>query len=140
MHMSREETLQDGWFNTGDVASIDAEGYLTIRDRAKDIIKSGGEWISSVELENIAIAHPALSDAAVIGVPHPKWDERPVLVAVKAPGQEATEAEILGIFDGKIARWQTPDRVVFAESLPRNATGKILKRSLRETYADLLTG
>ncbi|WP_227268069.1 long-chain-fatty-acid--CoA ligase [Roseobacter weihaiensis] len=138
-HMSTEETLQDGWFNTGDVATIDADGYLTIMDRSKDIIKSGGEWISSVALENIAIAHPALADAAVIGVAHPKWDERPVLVAVAAPEQEPTETEVLHIFEGKIAHWQIPDRVVFAESLPRNATGKVLKRDLRETYKSLLT-
>jgi fatty-acyl-CoA synthase len=139
MHMTADDTLQDGWFNTGDVASIDADGYLTIRDRAKDIIKSGGEWISSVELENIAIAHPALSDAAVIGVPHPKWDERPVLVAVKAPGARVDEAQVLSIFDGRIARWQVPDKVVFVEVLPRNATGKVLKRNLREIHADCLS-
>ena len=139
MHMTADDTLQDGWFNTGDVASIDADGYLTIRDRAKDIIKSGGEWISSVELENIAIAHPALSDAAVIGVPHPKWDERPVLVAVKAPGARVDESQVLSIFDGRIARWQVPDKVVFVEVLPRNATGKVLKRNLREIHADCLS-
>jgi fatty-acyl-CoA synthase len=139
MHMTPEETLQDGWFNTGDVATINAEGFLSIKDRAKDVIKSGGEWISSVELENIAIAHPALADATVIGVPHPKWDERPVLVAVKAEGHDLSEAEALSIFDGKIPRWQVPDMVVFTDALPRNATGKVLKRNLRETYADLLS-
>lgn len=139
LHMSTEQTLQDGWFNTGDVATLDADGYLTIMDRSKDIIKSGGEWISSVALENIAIAHPGLADAAVIGVAHPKWDERPVLVAVAASEQAPTETEVLHIFEGKIAHWQIPDRVVFAESLPRNATGKVLKRDLRETYKSLLT-
>ncbi len=135
-----EDTLQDGWFNTGDVATLDADGYLTIRDRSKDIIKSGGEWISSVELENIAMAHPKLATAAVIGVPHPKWDERPLLVAVKAEGQEPGEEEILSFFDGKIAKWQTPDRVVFVETLPLGATGKVLKRDLREQFKDVLTG
>ncbi|MEO9652865.1 MAG: long-chain-fatty-acid--CoA ligase [Roseobacter sp.] len=137
-HMTTEETLQDGWFNTGDVASIDPDGYLTIKDRAKDIIKSGGEWISSVELENIAIAHPEIVDAAVIGVPHPKWDERPVLVAVKAEGSGITQDQAISVFEGKIARWQIPDKTVFTDVLPRNATGKVLKRNLRETFQDVL--
>ncbi len=135
---SREETLAHGWFDTGDVATMDADGFITIRDRSKDIIKSGGEWISSVELENIAIAHPKLADAAVIGARHVKWDERPVLIAVKAEGEDPTEAEILDIFDGKIAKWQIPDKVVFTDVLPRNATGKVLKRTLRETFGDVL--
>ncbi|MFK7764082.1 MAG: long-chain fatty acid--CoA ligase [Roseobacter sp.] len=139
LHSSVEDTLENGWFDTGDVASIDPEGYLSIKDRSKDIIKSGGEWISSVELEGIAISHPALADAAVIGVPHPKWDERPVLVAVKAPDQEVSEAEALSVFDGKVARWQIPDLVVFTDALPRNATGKVLKRDLRDIYSGLLT-
>lgn len=137
---TREETLQDGWFNTGDIATLDPDGFLTIRDRSKDIIKSGGEWISSVELENIAIAHPQLADAAVIGARHPKWDERPVLVAVKAPGENPDKDDILGIFDGKIAKWQIPDAVVFTDVLPRNATGKVLKRDLRDTFSNILTG
>ncbi len=135
-----EETLTNGWFDTGDVATMDPDGYVTIRDRSKDIIKSGGEWISSVELENIAIAHPGLSDAAVIGARHAKWDERPVLVAVKAEGQDPSEQEVLSIFDGKIAKWQVPDRVVFTDVLPRNATGKVLKRNLREAFGDVLMG
>jgi 3-(methylthio)propionyl---CoA ligase len=133
-----EETLTDGWFDTGDVATMDAEGYITIRDRSKDIIKSGGEWISSVELENIAIGHPGLSDAAVIGARHEKWDERPVLVAVKAEGEDPSEEEILAFFDGKIAKWQVPDKVVFTDALPRNATGKVLKRHLREEFGEVL--
>ncbi|MBW4708869.1 long-chain-fatty-acid--CoA ligase [Roseobacter sp. YSTF-M11] len=135
---TREETLQDGWFNTGDVATLDADGYLTIRDRSKDIIKSGGEWISSVELENIAIAHPDLADAAVIGVQHPKWDERPVLVAVSAGTIPPSIGKVLEIYDGKIAKWQIPDTVVFTEALPRNATGKVLKRDLRDTFQNIL--
>ena len=133
-----EETLSNGWFDTGDVATMDPDGYVTIRDRSKDIIKSGGEWISSVELENIAIAHPALVDAAVIGARHPKWDERPILIAVKAEGQDPSEADILAIFEGKIAKWQLPDCVVFTDILPRNATGKVLKRNLRDQFGDVL--
>ncbi|MFA3915555.1 long-chain fatty acid--CoA ligase [Ruegeria hyattellae] len=135
-----EDLLQDGWFATGDVATLDPDGYMTIRDRSKDIIKSGGEWISSVELENIAVAHPKLADAAVIGVPHPKWDERPVLVAVKDEDQEPAPEELLRYFDDKIAKWQIPDAVVFVDTLPRNATGKVLKRTLRDQFADVLAG
>jgi fatty-acyl-CoA synthase len=134
------ETLEEGWFDTGDVATLDADGFLSIKDRSKDIIKSGGEWISSVELENIAIGHPKLADAAVIGARHPKWDERPVLVAVKAEGQDPQDAEILAFFDGRVAKWQIPDRVVFVDVLPRNATGKVLKRTLRENFGDILIG
>ena len=136
---TREETLtKDGWFDTGDVATMDADGYVTIRDRSKDIIKSGGEWISSVELENIAIAHPKLSDAAVIGARHEKWDERPILIAVIREGHAPTEEEILAVFDGKIAKWQIPDCVVFTDVLPRNATGKVLKRNLRDAFGEVL--
>ncbi len=138
--MQDQELLQDGWFATGDVATLDPDGYMTIRDRSKDIIKSGGEWISSVELENIAVAHPKLATAAVVGVPHPKWDERPLLVAVKAEGQDPSEQELLAFFDGKIAKWQIPDKVVFVEALPLNATGKVLKRNLRADYKDALAG
>ncbi|APE43359.1 long-chain fatty acid--CoA ligase [Sulfitobacter alexandrii] len=135
---STDETLTNGWFDTGDVATMDPDGYVTIKDRSKDIIKSGGEWISSVELENIAISHPDLSDAAVIGARHEKWDERPVLVAVKAEGKDPSEDAILEIFDGKIAKWQIPDKVVFTKELPRNATGKVLKRNLRDEFGDVL--
>ncbi len=137
---SRDETLTDGWFDTGDVATLDADGYLSVKDRSKDIIKSGGEWISSVDLENIAIAHPKLADAAVIGARHEKWDERPVLVAVAAEGETPSEAEILEIFADKIAKWQVPDKVVFTDVLPRNATGKVLKRNLRDAFGDVLIG
>ncbi|WP_420586985.1 long-chain-fatty-acid--CoA ligase [Ruegeria sp.] len=138
--MQDEALLQDGWFATGDVATVDADGFMTIRDRSKDIIKSGGEWISSVELENIAVAHPKLATAAVIGVPHPKWDERPLLVAVKSEGEDPSEAELLEFFDGKIAKWQVPDKVVFVEALPLNATGKVLKRKLRADFENALSG
>ncbi|WP_171099382.1 long-chain-fatty-acid--CoA ligase [Ruegeria sp. HKCCD7255] len=138
--MQDQDLLQDGWFATGDVATLDPDGYMTIRDRSKDIIKSGGEWISSVELENIAVAHPKLATAAVVGVPHPKWDERPLLVAVKADGEDPSEQELLGFFDGKIAKWQVPDKVVFVDALPLNATGKVLKRNLRDDFKDALLG
>ncbi len=137
--MQDQALLDNGWFATGDVATLDPDGYMTIRDRSKDIIKSGGEWISSVELENIAVAHPKLATAAVVGVPHPKWDERPLLVAVKAEGQEPSEQELLEYFDDKIAKWQVPDKVVFVEALPLNATGKVLKRNLRADFKDALT-
>ena len=134
-----DDILQDGWFHTGDVATLDSDGYLTIRDRSKDIIKSGGEWISSVELENIAMGHPEIANAAAIGVAHPKWDERPVIVAVKAEGLDPSEEQVLGWFDDKIAKWQIPDRVVFVDALPLGATGKVLKRELKEQFGDVLT-
>jgi len=135
---TQEETLTNGWFHTGDVATLDADGYLSIKDRSKDIIKSGGEWISSVDLENIAIGHPKLAEAAVIGARHEKWDERPVLVAVAAEGESPSEKEVLQVFDGKIAKWQVPDKVVCTDVGPRNATGKVLKRNLRDTCGDVL--
>lgn len=128
----------DGWFDTGDVATLDGDGYMIIRDRAKDIIKSGGEWISTVELENIAIAHPGIANAAVIAARHPKWDERPVLIAVRAKGAQPQEDEILQFYAGKVARWQVPDKVVFVDELPLGATGKVLKLRLRETFGDVL--
>jgi acyl-CoA synthetase (AMP-forming)/AMP-acid ligase II len=134
----REEggnVLVDGWFPTGDVATIDADGYLAITDRSKDVIKSGGEWIGTIDLENVAMAHPAVLQAACIGVAHPKWDERPLLVVVRRPGMDVTRDALISWFDGKVARWWTPDDVVFADSLPVGGTGKIQKNRLRETYA-----
>ncbi|MGE0805881.1 MAG: 3-(methylthio)propionyl-CoA ligase [Burkholderiaceae bacterium] len=125
-----------GWFPTGDVATIDAEGYMQITDRSKDVIKSGGEWISSIDLENLAIAHPAVANAAVIGVPHPKWDERPVLIVVKKPDAEVTREELLKFYEGKIAKWWLPDDVLFVDAIPLGATGKILKTKLREQFRD----
>ncbi len=132
----REEksALTNGWFSTGDVARIDADGYLTITDRSKDVIKSGGEWISSIDIENLAMAHPAVAEAAVIAVPHPKWDERPLLVIVPRAGMTLTREEMLDHLTGKIAKWWMPDDVVFATELPHTATGKVLKTALRETY------
>ncbi|MBS0344334.1 MAG: AMP-binding protein, partial [Proteobacteria bacterium] len=125
-----------GWFPTGDVATIDADGYLQITDRSKDVIKSGGEWISSIDIENIAVAHPAIAMAACIGVRHPKWDERPIVVVVKKPGAEVSREELLKFYEGKTAKWQIPDDVVFVDAIPLGATGKILKTKLRETLKD----
>jgi len=125
---------KDGWFDTGDVATIDEHGYMTITDRAKDVIKSGGEWISSIEIENIAVGHPAVAEAAVIGVRHPKWDERPLLILVLKPGATLTREEILQYLEGKIAKWWMPDDVIFVDEIPHTATGKIQKLTLREKY------
>ena len=126
--------LRQGWFPTGDVATIDADGYMQITDRSKDVIKSGGEWISSIELENIAIAHPAVQEAAVIGIAHPKWDERPLLLVMLKKDAKATREELLAFYDGKIAKWMRPDDVAFVETLPHTATGKLLKTKLREEF------
>jgi len=136
--MAQTALTDDGWFDTGDVATIDADGYMIIRDRAKDIIKSGGEWISTVELENIAIAHPGIANAAAIAARHPKWDERPVLLAIKVAGAEPTEDDIKAFYVGKLASWQVPDRVIFVTELPIGATGKILKNVLRAQYGNVL--
>jgi 3-(methylthio)propionyl---CoA ligase len=130
------DPLVDGWFPTGDVATIDADGFMQITDRSKDVIKSGGEWISSIDIENIAMAHPAVQMAACIGVRHPKWDERPVIVVVKKPQAEVTKEELLGFFEGKIAKWQVPDDVIFVGSIPLGATGKMHKASLRKMFED----
>jgi len=128
------DPLIDGWFPTGDVATIDPDGFLQITDRTKDVIKSGGEWISSIDVENIAMAHPAVAMAACIGVPHPKWDERPLLVVMKKPGSNPTRADLLGFFEGKVAKWQIPDDVVFVDVIPLGATGKVQKIKLREQF------
>jgi fatty-acyl-CoA synthase len=124
--------LVDGWFPTGDVATIDADGFMQITDRSKDVIKSGGEWISSIDVENIAMAHPAVAMAACIGIRHPKWDERPVVCVVKKPGADVSREELLKFYEGKTAKWQIPDDVVFVEAIPLGATGKMLKTRLRE--------
>ncbi len=125
-----------GWFPTGDVATIDPDGYMQITDRSKDVIKSGGEWISTIDLENLAVAHPGVAQAAVIGVAHPKWDERPLLIVVRAPGTEVTREELLAYYEGKIASWWTPNDVQFVDAIPLGATGKILKTKLREQFRD----
>jgi fatty-acyl-CoA synthase len=119
----------DGWFFTGDVATIDDEGFMQITDRSKDVIKSGGEW-------NLAMAHPEIAQAAVIGVKHPKWDERPLVIAVRKPGSTLTAPDLLAFYQGKIAKWWMPDDVIFADELPLGTTGKILKTKLRELYGD----
>lgn len=128
--------LVDGWFPTGDVATIDPDGYMQITDRSKDVIKSGGEWISSIDIENIAVAHPAVAMAACIGVRHPKWDERPIIAVVKKPGAEVTREELIKFYEGKTAKWQIPDDVVFVDAIPLGATGKMLKTRLREQLKD----
>lgn len=130
---------EGGWFPTGDVATLDADGYMQITDRSKDVIKSGGEWISSIDLENLAVAHPAVAEAAVVGVAHPKWDERPLLIVVRKPGQEVTAGELLEFMQAKIAKWWMPDDVVFVDALPHTATGKLLKTRLRDQYREYLT-
>ena len=128
----------DGWFDTGDVSTIDGDGFMVIRDRTKDIIKSGGEWISSVDLEGIAVSHPGIAMAAAIGAKHPKWDERPIIIAVKADGADPTEAEVIAYFEGKVAKWQMPDAVVFTDAIPLNGTGKMLKNKLRDAFGNTL--
>jgi fatty-acyl-CoA synthase len=126
----------DGWFDTGDVATLDQYGYMQVTDRSKDVIKSGGEWISSIDLENLAVGHPKGAEAAVIGVSHPKWDERPLLVVVLKKGESASKEELLGFMQGKIAKWWMPDDVVFVDEIPHTATGKIQKLTLRKQFKD----
>ena len=126
---------EDLWFRTGDVVSIDPDGYIKITDRSKDVIKSGGEWISSIELENTAMAHPKVKEAAVIAIKDVKWDERPLLIIVKKDNVELDESEILSFFKDKVAKWCIPDKVIFTEEIPHTATGKILKTKLRELYS-----
>lgn len=139
-YKATSSALVDGWFPTGDVATIDPDGYLRITDRSKDVVKSGGEWISSIALENLAMSHPAVQEAAVVGCKHPKWDERPVLIIVRKPGANLTREEMLAFYEGKIARWWLPDDVVFVSELPHSATGKLLKTELRARYAQHLVG
>lgn len=135
---SNSATTADGWFDTGDIASVNEDGYLLLSDRAKDLIKSGGEWISSVELENIAMSHPNIAMAAVIAATHPKWDERPIVIAIKQQGAEVTEEDVLNYYSDKIAKWQIPDKVIFVDAIPLTGTGKMLKKDLREQYGSVL--
>ncbi len=131
------EVLNDeGWFSTGDVANLDPLGYMQIVDRSKDVIKTGGEWISSIDLENTAVGHPQVAEACVIGVYHPKWDERPLLLVIRTKDSALTKDDMLAYFEGKIAKWWVPDDVVFVDELPHTATGKLLKSKLREEYKD----
>ncbi len=127
---------EGGWFDTGDVATLDPLGFMQITDRAKDVIKSGGEWISSIELENTAVGHPEIVEAAVIGIVHPKWDERPLLIVVPKPDTKPTKESVLAFMEGKIAKWWMPDDVVFVDEIPHTATGKIQKLALREKFKD----
>ena len=131
--------LVDGWFPTGDIATIDTDGVMQIRDRTKDVIKSGGEWISSIDLENAAIAHPAVALAAVIGVKHAQWGERPLLLLVRKPGLGLEKAEILEFLSAHVAKWWVPDEVIFVDSLPVGGTGKVQKNELRATYGGLFS-
>ena len=132
----RYDDAGKGWFPTGDVATIDPAGFMQITDRSKDVIKSGGEWISSIDVENIAMAHPAVAMAACVGMKHPKWDERPIIVVMKKPGAEITREALLAFYDGKIAKWQVPDDVVFVDAIPLGATGKMQKMTLRQQLKD----
>jgi len=126
----------EGWFDTGDVCTIDPHGYMQITDRSKDVIKSGGEWISSIDLENFALGCPGVQEAAAIGLPHPKWDERPLLVIVRKTGSDVSKDQVLKHLDGKIAKWWMPDDVAFVAEIPHTATGKISKLTLREQFKD----
>lgn len=133
-HKAEASALVDGWFPTGDIATIAPDGVMTIRDRTKDVIKSGGEWISSIDLENAVIAHPTVAMAAVIGVPHPKWDERPLLLVVTKPNHTLEKTEVLAFLESRVAKWWLPDEVIFVESLPVGGTGKVQKNELRKIY------
>ena len=131
------ETMADGWLRTGDVCKITPEGYIRITDRAKDVIKSGGEWISSIDLENMIMAHPKVAEAAVVGIAHPKWQERPLAVVVAHPGQQVTEEELNAHLEGRAARWWLPDRYLFVDEVPKTGTGKFDKKVVRDRYSDL---
>ena len=135
---SEETALEEGWFDTGDVATIDSNGYMRIVDRSKDVIKSGGEWISSIDLENTAVGHPGVAEACVVGVAHPKWDERPILFIVKNGIEECDKDSIISFLSDKVAKWWLPDDIIFVEELPHGATGKLLKTGLREEYQNHL--
>lgn len=139
-YFGKEESAltANGWFDTGDIATLNKDGFMKLCDRSKDLIKSGGEWISSVDLENMAMGHPEIAMAAVIAAQHPKWDERPVLIAIKKPESHVSEAEMLDYYADKVAKWQIPDRVIFVDSIPLSGTGKMLKKDLRELYGSIL--
>jgi 3-(methylthio)propionyl---CoA ligase len=132
----RDEAHQDGWFYTGDIATVDDDGFMQVTDRSKDVIKSGGEWVSSIDLENAAMCHPAVQQAAAIGVPHPKWQERPLLIVVKAPGKEVNGDDLRAFLSTKLVKWWMPDAIEFVDALPLGATGKVLKRELRQRFGD----
>jgi fatty-acyl-CoA synthase len=135
-HEGGDALDKDGFFATGDVATINSDGFLQLVDRAKDVIKSGGEWISSIDLENATNSHPSISESAIIGIPHPKWQERPLLLVVKKEGKEVTKEELLKYLEDHVAKWWLPDDVIFLSELPHTATGKVMKHKLREEYKD----
>ena len=139
-HKAERSALVEGWFPTGDIATIDAQGVMQIRDRTKDVIKSGGEWISSIDLENAAVAHPAVAMAAVIGVKHPRWDERPLMFIVLKPGQELSKQQVLDFLTERVAKWWLPDEVLFVDSLPLGGTGKVQKNELRHQHGGVFEG
>ncbi|MFZ9058544.1 MAG: AMP-binding enzyme, partial [Ilumatobacteraceae bacterium] len=130
------EKFHDGWLRTGDVGFIDERGYVQITDRSKDVIKSGGEWISSVEIENELMSHPKIKEAAVVGVPHPKWSERPLACVVMPPGEALRKEEVLDYIRPRLAKWQVPDDVVFIDEVPKTSVGKFSKKTLRDKFAD----
>ncbi len=132
------DSFQDGWLRTGDVCKITPEGYVKITDRAKDVIKSGGEWISSLDLENALMAHPDVSEATVVGVAHPKWQERPVAFVVRRDGAEIGESELQDFLSGRVAKWWLPDRVIFIDEIPKTGTGKFDKKVVRQRFSDVL--
>ncbi len=132
----QDATIEGQWFDTGDVAIIHPDGILQLTDRTKDVIKSGGKWISSAELENAAIAHPCIAEAAAIGVPHPKWDERPILVVVKKPGMDVSGEDLCELLAGKVAKWWLPGAAEFVDEIPHTGTGKISKKDLRDQFRD----
>ena len=130
------QSIAEGWFDTGDVATIDKDGFMQITDRSKDVIKSGGEWISSIQLENLAVGYPPIAEAAVIGIAHPRWGERPLLIVVLRENEKLDPEGVLAWFEGKVASWWIPDEVVAVEELPHTATGKIRKTELRNLFSD----
>ena len=138
MNAEADACEADGWFATGDVATIDASGNMEITDRTKDIVKSGGEWISSIQLENIAVGHPDVAEAAIVAARHPKWDERPLLVVTAKPGREIDPSALLALYPGRVAKWWIPDEVVVVDELPHTATGKLNKLALRQRFRDFV--
>ena len=138
-YKSEQSALIDGWFPTGDIATIDASGRMQIRDRSKDVIKSGGEWISSIDLENTALQHPGVAMAAVIGVPHPKWEERPLLLIVRKPDTSVIREDLLAFLSERVAKWWVPDEVLFVDTLPVGGTGKVQKNELRQKYGGVFS-
>jgi fatty-acyl-CoA synthase len=137
---SPQSFTDDGWLRTGDVATVDAEGYIRLVDRTKDVVKSGGEWISSVELENEIMAHPSVAEAAVIGLPHPKWGERPLACVVVKEGEELSGDDVTAFLEGRVASWWLPDEVVFIDEVPKTSVGKFSKKDLRDRFADHTLG